>query len=792
MKVINILLASSMLVSASQAWAQSTPADAASADEDAGGLVDIVVTARRIEEKLQDVPLTIKALSGDDIEERGIQSVSELSQFTPGLSYSPDFGRVSERPVIRGISALRPEAPQPVSVFINGVFLRDGALGLVLEDAQRVEIIKGPQSALYGRSTYAGAINYISKKPGDKIEGFVRATLAGSGERRLSAAITLPLIKDILSVRLRGRHYEFGGQYTNSLTGNKIGQEQTKSLGYELSFTPSDAFDALVTFDYSKDNDGFFPAVVRTVPILAGGVVVNQNGSTNIANGQVCNGRTLNIVGTATAIANGWPCGPSNFTGRTVRRNEADFANYVDPNTGVSYGNIAGLNRRMLRSTVGLNYNFGGGYKLSSLTGITRQYTHVGADQSYNATRFSIFGTPWTTYDRDNLQYWSQEVRLASPQDQAFTWLVGGFYYKENGRGITSDVITTTGRAPLRAKSGSSVENIAAFGRLQYEFGDRFKVSAEGRYGEETVRVIGTPLGVARVTGGTCVAGQQCVVDGSRKFSDFAPRFTADFKPVENVLIYAQAAKGVKSGGFNTTPGLAANVFTFEGETVWSYEIGLKSDFWNRKARFNLALFQNDVSQLQLSNLVTNTNPITGAVATTTIVNNVGTARSKGFEAELIVRPVDWLTLSGNYAYTDAKALVGTESSNASAFGGNASVAGFTLPRTPKHSAAGSAELEFPVGSGDLKVFARGDILYQSRRFAEIQNLIWAAAFTRINASIGIRSDIWTATLFVKNASNNDSSLNGFRYVDPGNFRRSAVDFLPRLRQYGATFAVNF
>ena len=160
------VLSTALLVSASllahpafaQTAAKPTPA-APAATEDNGGFQDIIVTARKIDERLQEVPLTIRALTGKELAEKGITSLSELSQFTPGLSYSPDFGRTGERPVIRGISALRPEAGQPVSVFVNGVFVRDAALSLNLDDAQRVEVIKGPQSALYERAPNAPAVS---------------------------------------------------------------------------------------------------------------------------------------------------------------------------------------------------------------------------------------------------------------------------------------------------------------------------------------------------------------------------------------------------------------------------------------------------------------------------------------------------------------------------------------------------------------------------------------------------------------------------------------------------------
>jgi len=776
---------------------------------------EITVTARRINERLQDVPLSIRALTGRDLEERGITSLSDLSLFTPGLSYSPDFGRTAERPVIRGISALRQEAPQPVSVFIDGVYVRDAALGLAIDDARRVEVIKGPQSALYGRSTYAGAINYITLKPGDKVEGRISATIATAGESTIFGAISVPLLKDLLSMRVRVRKYEYGGQYTNELSGNKIGQEDTLASGVQFAFTPSPNFDAHFALDRSSDRDGIFAATVRTIPTQAGGVITSQNGSSNAANGAVCNGRTVNIVGnnaaglpdasvppSATNRLNGWPCGAATFTGTTVRRNEADLANYTDPVSGINYGNIAGLDRDITRAALTLNYRFDNGMILTGQTANTQQQSNIGADQSYSAVRFTpafLGGTSWLSYNRDRLKYQSHELRLSSALDQRLTWLVGGFVYKERADGLTANGViarTPTGGAVpaplgLTPTSASSVDNFAPFARVQYDISSVLRISAEGRYSEEKVKVGGTALGTAIVTAGTCVTGQVCFVNGERVFKSFDPRITVDFKPAPGFLVYAQVASGNKSGGFNTTPGLPVANFAYDGEDVKSAELGLKSRWANGKLLFNLALFRNDISGLQLSNLSTVVNPFNGTPSTTTIVNNVGKARTQGFETELVLRALPWLTLSGNYAFTDAKAQEGTEITNGTVFGGNRSVAGFTLPRSPKHSAAGSVAVELPLGQG-LQGFGRVDVVYQSRRYAEIQNMVWADAFTRVNASLGLRHGSLKGTFWVKNAGNDNTSLNGFRYLDPNTFRRTAVDFLPRLRQYGVTVAYEF
>jgi len=788
----------------------ATPASAAPAakDDSDGAPEKIIVTARRVNEALQDVPLSITALTGRDLAERGISSIAELSQYTPGLTYSADFGRTAERPVIRGISALRPEAPQPVSVFIDGVFVRDAAIGLAIDDAQRVEIIKGPQSALYGRSTYAGAINYITNKPGNTMNGKVSFTTAQADETTLTAALTLPIVTDMLSLRGRYRAYKFGGQYTNSQTGNKLGKEKTDAGGFVLSFTPTANFDAVVTFDTSKDRDGIFPAVARPVPTQVAGVITSQNGSTNVPNGGTCNGRTINIVGNnasgtpdpaaflaAATRLNGWPCGAATFTGTTLRRNENDLSNYTDPATGIGYGNIAGLERKIERTSLTMNYNFSG-MTLTGQFAKTKQKANLAADQSYNGTQFAITGTSWTSYNRDVLDYNSEEVRLTSAQDQPLTWLVGVFSYQEDTSGMSSGVIQrnalgVVSAAQLRPTSAASVKNGAQFGRIQYEFSKQLRISAEGRYSKETVKTGGTALGTAIVTAGTCVTGQVCFVNGERTFTDFSPRFTIDYKWNADTMFYAQSAKGSKAGGFNTTPGLPSATFTFEGEKVQSFEIGAKNQLTN-ELMLNVALFRNNITGLQLSNISTVTNPLTGVATTTTIVNNVGQARTQGFEAELNYRPMRWLTLTANYAYTDAKSTEGTEITNGTVFGGNQSVAGATLPRSPKNSVSTSVAVDMPIAGTGLRGFGRVDVNYQSRRYAEIQNMVWADPFTRINMSAGVRSKEWRLTAFVKNAANDDTSLNGFRYLDPVTFRRTAVDFLPRLRQYGVTLAYDF
>ncbi len=799
---------------AAQATAKTAEAKETGA-EPTQAIQSIVVTARRFGERMQDVPLSIVAMTSKDLEARGITSLTDLTQATPGLSYSTDFGRSGERPVVRGISVTRLDAPQPVSVFIDGVYVRDGVLSLGIDDAQRIEVIKGPQSALYGRATYAGAINYVTVKPGDVLTGKVSTTVATDGERAIFGAMTVPLISELLSMRVGLKHSEFGGQYTNSVDGSKLGTEKSDSAGVQFFLRATPDFDASLSLNSARDRDGDFVTVVRPVPLQAGGVVTDQNGSSNVANGSVCNGHTIDLVGTdratglpsaavpasPTTIANGWPCGAVSIKGTSFPRVVTEMSHYVDPATGIDYGDIRGRTRDLDRAALTLNYQFGDGYQLTSQTAYTRARTNAGTDQSYGGNAFTYpfgptSGTSWISYTRDKLDYMSQEFRVSSPLDADLTWMVGAFYYKEEFKGLTGTLLkqTAAGVVPdmMRPAPETSVENLAPFGRVQYEFSKAMRVSLEGRYSRERVRLGGQPLGIAVVDSGTCVAGQPCTLTGDTTYTDFAPRLTVDYKLNKSMMFYAQAAKGSKAGGFNAKPGLDPADFTFEGERVRAFEVGLKTQLLDGRMLLNLALFQNDLSGLQLSHPISIINPFTGAPVNDTATANIGKARTRGLEAEVLYQAAPWLQLSGNYAFTDAKALEGEETTSGGVFGGNMSIAGFTLQRTPKHSVSLSAAVDTPITGTGLRFVSRVDANYQSRRYADITNTIWADPFTRVNLNAGVRGKDWRVVLFVRNATNDDTPANAFRYFDANNFRRTAVDFPTRLRQVGVTASYDF
>jgi iron complex outermembrane recepter protein len=252
-------LAPLMLAVPTAAFAQ----DAEGASEDDGGLEDIVVTARRTEESLQDTPVAVSVVTADQITEKGLTSIDDFARQSTGISFSQAFGRFTDRPVIRGASNVLANVQFGVETgaayFVDGIYFQGDLQSFDPNEIERVEIVKGPQSALYGRNTYAGAINYITKDPSSEFTASGRGRLAEHGEMDVGASVSGPLIKDFLSFRIGGRYYNYEGEFKNNVTGKTLGKEQSESVYLTLMMTPNDDFKMRTRFGYQRDKDGARP-----------------------------------------------------------------------------------------------------------------------------------------------------------------------------------------------------------------------------------------------------------------------------------------------------------------------------------------------------------------------------------------------------------------------------------------------------------------------------------------------------------------------------------------------------
>lgn len=772
--------------------------DAAAEDSDI-----IIVTARKREENLQDVPLTIAVVSAATIERANLDNVSDLARQTPGFSYKQAFGRVGGgggagvRPSIRGMSSVV-GAPN-AAFFVDGVFVSDNIASYQLDNLERVEVIKGPQSALFGRQTFSGAINYVTRKPSDEWTGRIKATFAQFENQEVSGFFSGPLVRNMLNIEVNARVYTFGGDYRNGdLTPSRaIGGQRSFNVGGRLLFKPSDNFEALASVGFSKDRDNgyvyglqqstknncFAPPIVGTVPFPR----------------------------TPTS-RRGFFCGEVKLLPQfTYNDREIEDAGYH------------GLDRKFLRSSLAMTARTDSGWSVVSITAFNRNNSITGQDNTLLPTLNAAFAV-----DQSRTKDFSQEIKLSSPQDATIRGLVGGYYFRDDQ--LAGFQFTNTNRTRRTFNSADGVVSKSVFATLEADISDKFTIGAEARYQTETIT--GSTEVLAPVGSNNAVPPP---VTGIRKakFNAFLPRFTLRYEPSDNLTLHATVAKGNKPGGFNNFPAdarqadldsfAAAGFDIFDEESAWSYEIGAKGRFG--RINYSVAGFFTDWSSQQLSrgeSYIRTTGTPNGVV----FIQNAGQSEIKGFEFDVSGRPADWLFLRFGYTYVDARftefyddtteeiydtdgrpGFLSNDTRNPADLDKlEGDVSGNKLPQTPTHQFIATAQVTAPY-SGDINMFVRGDLAYESKRYSQVDNLNWAGDSYNMNVSAGWEHPNWSVTFFARNLLNDKTPLVVTRLLDfnrlltrvnpltglnQTNFFRDFAVSAPRKRQFGVTFAYNF
>lgn len=784
----------------SLAQAQDQVANPEASDAEDGEA--IIVTARKKEENLQDVPLTISVVGAETIEKAKLVNVSDLALQTPGFSYKQGFGRIGGgggagvRPSIRGMSSVV-GAPN-AAFFVDGVFVSDNIASYQLDNLERVEVIKGPQSALFGRQTFSGAISYVTRKPSNEFTGRARFTIAEYDSIETSGYISGPIIKDVLKAELNGRIYRFGGDYVNADSGKRdLGDQRSMSVGGRLHFTPSDNFEALASVGYSDDRD-------------KGYVYGFQGSALNNCFAPVLSGSQIPFPRTATS-RRGFYCGEIKI-----------LPSYAYNNDAIEAAGFNGLDRSFFRSSLTMTARTDSGWSATSVSAYNRNNSITGQDNTLLPG-----ANPSFTVDQSRSRDWSQEVRLMSPQDEPIRGLIGGYYYREDT--LEGFQFTNNNRTRRTFDSADGVRSKSVFGLIEGEFG-RFTASAEARYQKETI--IGSTEVLAPV--GTNNAAPPAPTGIRRaKFDAFLPRFAVRYEANPDLTIYGTAAKGNKPGGFNAFPidASAADIasFTSQGfdifdeETAWSYELGVKGNW--RGINFSVAGFYTDWSQQQLSRGESYTR-LNGTPNSVVFIQNAGSSEIKGFEFDISGKPADWLYLRFGYTYVDARFtefyddtteeiydtdgrpgfLTNDTRNPADLDNLEGDVSGNFLPQTPKHQFIATAQITQPIDD-DLEFFLRGDLAYESKRFSQVDNLNWAGDSYNLNMSVGLERPSWSLTFFARNLLNDKTPLVVTRLLDfnrpinrinpltglPGvSFFRDFAVSAPRKQQFGATLEFKF
>jgi len=694
-------------------------------------LDEMVVTTRKREETLQKVPIAITAFSAALIEDADLQNIEDIAMMTPGFTYTPLFGGRVGNPVIRGMNTTIGEPN--IGFFIDGVYqeARGAMEAMFGDELERIEVAKGPQSALYGRNTFAGAVNYVTKQPGNESEGRFEATVGNEGRRDARFSHSGAITEDTLFYRVGAMHSGFDGFYDNELTGGNLDEKQSNIYSLSLVALPTDDLEMVFRVGVENTNDG--DDAVQYVEN-------NQDFTTNLISAglPVPFNDFQSYGGDLPSLTNGFAVTP----GHTDRDNlTSSFQLNWDLDT-VTFTSITGYNDLELDSVV---------------------------DSDYEAREIRLTET---NTEQDEF---SQEFRLTSVEHPV-RWMTGVYFYDLDRNTKTVDAFVpgavlahpaARGLAPgISSDSDESTRNWAIFGSVGFDMTEQFALTISGRYAYEkkTANVVDTNLD-------TTAVGR---FNDSASFNSFTPKVALDYQLNDNAMVYASLAKAVKSGGFNTdtTAGLiAADERTYDEEKSINYEIGLKSSWLDNRLTTNVALFYIEwedqiVRALGVNNAVLN--------------ENAGESSSRGFELEIAAKPAQNWDVTAGLSYTDAQYDEYTFGALA-ALGLNPVLDGNPIQFVSEWTANASIQYTKPVAISGFDWRTRVDAMYKSEQLGvSIENPPLIPSRTIVNLRSGLENDKYAINFWVKNLFDNDDVIGGVAIPSPA----EAADFIPTVNGY--------
>jgi len=752
----------------------------AQSTEDMFTLEEVLVTARKKEESLQEIPMAVSAFSAAKIDEYGLNSIDDIARFTPGLSFSNAFGRSTERPVIRGLSnvlaGVRFGVESGAAYFIDGMYYSGDLQSIDIDDLQRVEVIKGPQSALYGRNTYSGAINFVTNGAPEETEGRVNVSLGEEGERRINLSLGGAL-SDSLHASMKLRDYSFDGEWQNLVTEKIVGDESTQSASAVIEWTPTENLSVSARIQYQKDDDGTRPFFL-------------QPSSSNNCYSRVSDGTPLYYCGEITSRPielNDGPDAdgvPNKVDG--VGDVQFGFINVYDLGTGVAF---SGVERDLVYSSVKVVNDFDHGGTLT--LGLTRHDEDVktGSDSDHSGANplKTVFGT-FVQFDQESYPFantskservdTSVEVAYDSDPSEDIRWRVGGFYYKRDEKNRDISFVEAVDGYVL---DEGELENRALFAGLEYDVSEKLSVTLEARYSEEDKSTV--EYNRASAFGNNTITAYDGLIqyEGSGSFETFAPRMTLSYQLNKDINFYANVAKGDKPGGLNGQLGLDTGKPTYAPEKSIAYEMGVKSILMDGRLMANAALYYTDATGIQ------GTQPAPGTVGTaTSVVVNSGDGEVLGFELEVLARLSENLDLGFNFALADSEYSKGCDdfqwnlTSGGGSFDplnpegngtndpsgeGSCSLAGKQFAFSPKTS--GSVTLDYSKSLKDnMEFFIGGSLTYEAKKFVQVHNEAYVGAYSLLGMRIGLRGEDWSAMLVGRNLGDADEPILATRWLE--------------------------
>jgi iron complex outermembrane receptor protein len=705
--------AAAQMASATGAESDTALADSASSD--------IVVTARRREENLLDTPLSITAVNAEQLQKSGTNGLEDLAKTTPGLAFQ-SLGGTYQAPVIRGLAQVDQTAQiGNVGVFVDGIYLNNrSGMEFGFLDLERIEVVKGPQSALYGRNTFSGAINYVSKAPKlGRWDGYITGEVGNYDRLMVQGSLNIPLA-DFAALRVFGGIGKFNGTIRNVRDDQLLGgYDQKSNYGASLLIKPTDNLSIKLfgmRTDVSEDQ----------APLIFQNTALNNCGPFSPGG---ANGPRFTL-----------------FCGRLPK---------VD-NVSLNTTSATGLfgHSYLAYATAGYDFGFA---ELSGTYGYTKSEFGQFNDQTGDPTAITrplATGSPlsqqaFLTATGVDSHESSYDLKLSSSGSHRFDWTVGLYYYDSYMNDISQNQnAQLANNAILVPVSGtgriSMIEGYAIYGQFSYNVTDKFRVGVDGRYSWESLDFSGTSL-----TAGVYTTG----IIGKRKYDYFTPRFTVDYDFSDAVHAYASAARGYKIGGFNANASTRPE-FEYFPETNWTYEIGIKGKLFGGKVVYAADLFYVEWSNIQTQMAIPST-------TISVVGNNLG-ASSKGVELDATYYFTPKIWIRGAAAFMDPTYKSGTLDGEVASYCGlipgttittnkcSNDVGGKQIARTTKNQYTVTGSYATPV-TDMFDFFVRGDYSYQEGKSSLSLNLDDQGPISLINARIGFESDKIEVSLWARN-----------------------------------------
>ena len=691
-------------------------------------LEEIIVTARKRDESIQKVPISITAWSANQMEAIGMLHAADIPFYTPNFTWNSEYGKTTPQIYLRGVGTnnFSPINTGPVAVYQDNIYHGPNVVhAFAAYDLERVEVLKGPQGTLYGRNSTAGLVNFISRKPDIDADynGYVRAEIGEYDTTNFQGAVGFP-ISDTMAGRIAFAYNKNSGFWDNSnpFSGQQnSGRFDDSSVRAQLLIQPNDRLSILL------------------------------NGHLVVANPDTEPFKNIGVACPA-GVTPGLTSAGSNCPDVTGFVDSGDIHETFTPRDWEEVDAAGGI--------IDITYDFGS-FKLQSLTGFD-SIEHIRFDD--------VDGAPTISLDDsfvDNFDYWSQEFRLFGESDQV-SWNVGVYYYHEENEGFVTanfqDALIAFGAPPSGILYDREIdtESYAIFGQADYQLTDQFSLSAGVRwtYEEKAVRkydayffddsaLRGWIPGVSVIPN---PMPNDFMVDPVLDYDEPTWRVSLDYAITPDVLGYVSFARGLKGSEVNGGPGVPSDTNPINPEILDAWEVGVKSDLLDGRLRLNAAAFFYDYEDQQVGTFVTD--PVVRA-----ILDNAAKSTINGLEVDVTWRPTEQLTLLAALGWVDAEFDEYVSSTVIGDLTGNRP--GFV----PEFEATFLARYDFALASGG--VFAlqailvhRGDMFFQPTN----DPILAEGDFQIIDllAKYSSSDSRYSLALRVKNATDEDYLTSGF------------------------------